>query len=147
MTRWICGDPAHWPIAEAWLRERVGVRNAFEKYTCLSLMDGLKFRAVVLFCGYNGHAIEMHVASDGSRRWLTRDYLRACFRYAFVQLGVRRVTGLVSAKNEAALKFDRALGFKDEGCIRQGADDGSDLLVLGMLRAECRFLGVDDGKV
>ena len=44
----------------------------FEKFTTLALCDGPQFVAVVLFSGYNGHAIEMHVASDGSRKWMTK---------------------------------------------------------------------------
>jgi RimJ/RimL family protein N-acetyltransferase len=85
----------------------------------------------------------MHVASDGSRHWMTPAYMAACFRYPFLQLGVNRVSGLVRADNKDAQRFDEALGFKLEGVLRQGAADGSDLFLYGMLRSECRYL---DGR-
>ncbi len=142
---WICADPQSFPMAESWLRAQVKVRTPWEKFTTMILMDGKEgeigpFRAVALFCNYTGRNIDVHLASDGSKRWMTKTFLRSAFAYMFDQLKVERVTALVPAKNEAALAFDRHIGFIDEGRLRCAADDGSDLYVLGMLRAECRFL-------
>lgn len=96
-------------------------------------------RAVAVFDCFYPHDLHMHIASDGRHGWLTRRFLVAVFHYAFVVCGVRRVTGLVPAKNHKALRFDQHLGFRYEGrCADAFPDD--DLVILGMTRKECRWL-------
>lgn len=80
----------------------------------------------------------VHVAGLG-KRWVSRGFLRACFSYAFNDCGLERVTGYVAADNEAALRFDRQLGFQDETVIRQGCGAG-DVIVLVMWKDNCRWL-------
>jgi hypothetical protein len=79
---------------------------------------------------------------------MNRAFLGEGFRYPFEQLGCKRVTGLVPARNEVAARFDEHLGFIYEGRIRQVLPNGDDLLVYGMLREECRFLqvGLNHGR-
>jgi len=96
--------------------------------------------AVTGFDGFSLVDCYMHVASDGTGRWLTREFLAASFAYPFIQCNMRRVTALVPAKNAQALKFDQHLGFRREGYHPQAADDGGDLISLGMLRENCRYL-------
>jgi RimJ/RimL family protein N-acetyltransferase len=95
-------------------------------------------------CVYNMFTqrdVHMHCAGIG-KRWLSRRFIGECFRYPFIQLGVRRITGLVVASNISALTLDLHLGFKREGIIRKAAENDEDLIVLGMLREECRWLSV-----
>ncbi|VVE00714.1 hypothetical protein PIN31115_02089 [Pandoraea iniqua] len=96
--------------------------------------------AGVVYEAKSGPNILMHVASDGSRHWMTPAYLSACFRYPFVQEGCTRITGLVRADNVEAQRFDEHLGFKREGQLRAACTDGTDLIVYGMLKSECRFI-------
>jgi hypothetical protein len=96
--------------------------------------------AGVVYDTYIGTSIDMHVAAVPGKRWMTRKFLGEAFRYPFLQLGVRRVTGRVAADNAAAIEFDTRLGFQLEGRVRQLLDDGQDLLIFGMLREECRWL-------
>ena len=100
--------------------------------------DGV-LAAVVVYTFWSGADIAMHVAAVPGRRWLTRGFLRAVFRYPFVQLGCRRVTGYVPALNADALRFDAHLGFRREGVMREALDNGEDVIVLGMLERECRW--------
>jgi hypothetical protein len=129
-------------VVAPWMRDRIGCPPFMQPFSGFGLFDDLLLRAGVLFTDYNGSTnVSMHVASDGSRRWMTRNFLSAVFLYPFEQLKVLRITGIVQAANTRALRFDRKLGFKIEGRLRRGAPDGSDVIVLGMLRSECRFLG------
>ena len=96
-------------------------------------------RAVTLYDGFSQCDCNIHIASDGSGSWLTRAFLRAAFAHPFVQWDLRRVTGLVPAKNTAALRFDLHLGFEREGLIRHALPD-DDIIVLGMLRENCRYI-------
>ena len=112
-------------------------------YTAIGLTDG----SGTLICGcvyqnFTQVDIHMHVAALPGKRWLNRVFLGEGFRYPFEQLGCRRVTGLVPAKNLAAQRFDEHLGFVYEGRVRQVLPNGDDLLIYGMLREECRFLKV-----
>ncbi|MDN7481927.1 GNAT family protein [Burkholderia orbicola] len=121
--------------------ERTG-EEAYRDCVAIGLEhDGHLVAGVVyqLYTGPGGSML-MHVASDGSRAWLSRAYLAACFRYPFVQMQCRRVTGLVRADNAAAQRFDEHLGFRREGLLRQGCTDGTDMILYGMLASECRYL-------
>ncbi len=95
--------------------------------------------AVTVFDGFSVCDCNMHIASNGSGRWLTRKFLIASFAYPFIQLKLRRVTGLVPAKNEAALKFDLHLGFEFEGRCKNALPD-DDIIILGLLRENCKYI-------
>lgn len=102
--------------------------------------------AGVVYDGFLGPSINMHVAALPGSRWLNREFLHACFAYPFVQLGCRRITGLVASTNAAALKFDFGLGFEYETLLKD-AVPGGDLLILVMWKENCRWLrGKDHGR-
>lgn len=95
----------------------------------------------VVFTGYLGSAITLHMAGSEDN-WATRDFLWMVFHYAFVQLGCRKVMGLVSSANERALSIDIRLGFRVAAKLEDMFPDGSDLLVLVMERAWCKWLNL-----
>lgn len=112
-----------------------------EKFEALGWSDQSgRLVAGVVFTCYTGRNIDMHIAGDGA--WLAPEFFGECFRYPFEQLHVRRVTSRTPADNPTALKFVTALGFKQEGRVRQALAGDVDLIILGMLRSECRWLGV-----
>ena len=104
-------------------------------------IDG-KLVVVTLYNHFTTTNCNMHVVSDGSRRWCSRDFLAHAFAYPFIQLNLRRVTAMVPAKNMAALMLDLRLGFKPEGRMVEALDD-DDLVVLGMLRRDCKWIPED----
>lgn len=120
-----------------WLCERTGGTYSGEGQY-IGLLENGQIIACVGFEDYNGASIRMHVAAEG-KRWMTRDYLRFCFWYPFEQLKVKKIIGLVDSSNEQALRFDRNLGFQDEGLIKDAAPHG-DLHILTMTKAQCRFI-------
>ncbi len=97
----------------------------------------------VVFDDFNGANINMHVASDGSRAWLNREFLWFVFYYPFVQLGVKRVTGIVPSNNLAARSFDEHIGFRLEATLKD-AHPAGDLLIYVMKPEYCRWLRVKD---
>lgn len=106
---------------------------------CIGLERDGELVAGVLFEGFNGNSIRMHVASDGTKKWMTREFLAVAFAYPFLQLKVKKILGLVDSMNENALSFDRALGFKTEHVIEDAGKTGS-LVILSMSRDDCRWL-------
>jgi RimJ/RimL family protein N-acetyltransferase len=124
-----------------WIMERVdGVFNPRTDHSLAVARDGEIIGGVV-FCGYTGAAITMHMAGTDTH-WGTRDFIWSVYAYAFHQLGVRKVIGLVPAGNTRALEIDLKMGFRVEARITGVYADGGDLLILSMTRAECRWLRI-----
>jgi RimJ/RimL family protein N-acetyltransferase len=94
----------------------------------------------VIYDWYTGPSITAHVAGSPGRYWGNRDFLWRVFAYPFLQLQCNRITGFVRADNFEAQRLDEHLGFKREGVLRQANRDGTDMIVYGMLKDECRFL-------
>ena len=105
----------------------------------IGLLENGRVIGGVVYTMYTGNGIMMNVAG-GYKGWINRAFLRAAFAYPFKQLGCTRVSGLVRADNYAAQQFDERLGFKREGLVRRGDDDGTDLIMYGMLREECKWI-------
>lgn len=122
-----------------WAAKRIGIERFRDDARVIGTVSGDRLRAVVVFDTFSRSDCNMHVASDGSTRWLTRAFLHRVFHYPFVECGLRRVTALVPASNTRALTFDRKLGFRDEGYLRDAMPD-DDLVVLGMIRSECNYI-------
>jgi RimJ/RimL family protein N-acetyltransferase len=123
-----------------WARERIpGIESWSDWYQAFGWETDGKLVAAVVYTHFNGSDIWMHCAIDCKGKCLTRTAIKAAFRYPFVQLGCRRVTGLVAARNVAAQKIDEKLGFVREGLLREGLPD-DDLIVFGMLKKDCRWL-------
>ena len=122
-----------------WAAQRIGIASFRADARAIGLEDETGIRAAVVFDGFSKCDANMHVASDDTGSWMTREYLVRCFSYPFIQCGLRRVTGLVPAKNEAALKFDLHLGFRLEGRCRDALPD-DDIIILGMTRKECIYI-------
>lgn len=123
----------------AWAEGKIGVSRFREAAKAIGLERDGELAAVVVYDGFSACDCNMHIASDGTGRWMNRALLVAAFAYPFVQLGLRRVTGLVPAKNAVALAFDSHLGFEFEGVCREALPD-DDIVILGLLRRKCRFI-------
>jgi RimJ/RimL family protein N-acetyltransferase len=130
-------------VAE-WVASKIDVFEfGTTPYTAIGLANETgALLAGVIYQNYTRTDIHMHVAALPGRRWLCKSFLGEGFRYPFEQLGCRRVTGVVPARNLPAQRFDEHLGFIREGLVRSILPNGDDLIIYGMLREECRFLNV-----
>lgn len=131
-------------VVGPWVCERTGGKYSPVDSACIGMTSSGKLVAGVLFDHFNHASIAMHVGSDGAN-WLNLRFLRAVFRYPFVQLGVNKVLGLVASTNLAARRFDEHLGFELEAVIAD-ATPGGDLLIYTMRRDQCRYLGENNGR-
>ena len=114
--------------------------NDVEHMKGLGLERDGQLVAGVLYEGYNGQNVWMHVAGAPGSKWMTRDYLRYCFQYPFNEMGVKRVSGYVNASNTAARRLDEHLGFKPEATLTGAAPDGGDVILYAMWRKDCRYV-------
>ena len=113
-------------------------RMSDEKGICL-LRDG-EVIAATMYYNWNGSNIWMHTACRPGRRSLTRDYIRWCFHYPFVQLNANRVSAWVHANNLASRRFVEHLGFEHEATLEGAGQDGVDALVYRLFRDQCRYV-------
>lgn len=126
-----------------WITQRIGVRSFMPdaKVIGLEREDG----EVVVVVGYDRFTdgdVSVHIAYDRDKGPIPPGFWPAVYAYPFIQLDLVRVTSLVRSDNEPALKFCERQGFTREGVLRRG-DIDADLVVFGMLREECHFLGED----
>lgn len=135
-------DYTQCPERLAWAARTVGLERFRDDAKIISILSGEHLAAVVVYDTWGEADVCMHIASDGTGHWMTREALVKCFAFPFIQCKMRRVTGLVPSKNTRALQFDLKLGFKQEGLFRHAMPD-DDIVALGMLREECRWIPRD----
>jgi len=121
-----------------WVARQTNDYGTFGKAEGIGWVAGERLRAGVAYCDFNGVNIVCHIASDGSRRWATREYLWAIFDYPFRQLGVKRMTVCVGEGNSDSRRFVEHLGFELEATLQLAHPTG-DLLVYRMFKESCRW--------
>src|SRR5262245_28090330 len=91
-----------------------------------------QLKIVVGLNGWLGHVCQMHVAFAPGWTYSPRIMLQTVFKHAFDTNKRKLVLGIVNSKNEAALRYDLHLGFKELWRIPEMHDDDGDIIVLGM---------------
>ena len=108
---------------------------------CIGVVDDNdELQGGVVFTSFDGVGVTLHSAGK-NRMWLNRMFLKAVFSYPFKQLKCKRLSTLVRADNPHAAVIAEKAGFTLEGRLRKAEIDGCDLLVYGMLKEECPWLG------
>ena len=102
------------------------------------LIDGA-VAAVVIYTNVTVHNCEMVIATDGKARWATREFLGVCYRYAFKQMKLKRITVVVDENNHKSLKLCEKLGHTKEGLLLNwfGSKNG---IAMRMLDTECKWI-------
>ena len=108
------------------------------------LKDG-KLVAGVAYAEWNGPNIVCHIASDQSKKWLTRQFLWTIFDYPFNQVGVKRITVCVGEGNKDSNRFVKHLGFELETTLKSAHPTG-DLLIWRMWKRDCQWISQDFAK-
>lgn len=129
----------------AWKLMGCGLWNSVGKSALGELNDyGVPFWAVIYDHYEEGGSIQMHIAIDNPK-YVTRQAISAVFEYAFYQLGVKKVLGIVNSENDSSLTFTLRLGFQLETIIEDVYKMGN-MYILSMTRQQCHWLrGKDHG--
>lgn len=122
-----------------WVAKRTNEFGSFGTDIGIGWEKNGEIVAGVAYADWNGVNIVAHIASDGSKRWMTRQYLWTIFDYPFVQAGVNRVTVLIGEDNKASRNLAEHLGFELETTLK-GAHPSGDLLVYVLWKQNCRWL-------
>lgn len=128
-------------IVGPWVFARTGGTYIPQVSQCLGQVDANgNLVAGVVFEGTNGASMKAHIAVEKGAT-LSRTMLWAMGDYAFRQLKLKKIIGLVDSTNEKALALDKKLGFIEEGRIVDGTLDG-DLVILTLSKDNYRFIGI-----
>ena len=130
-----------WNATMQFLNYFAGVQPSMDM-KMLGWVESDDLKLVVGFNGFVGKVCQIHVAMKPDFRFTPREMLKVAFRYAFVQAEREILLGVVNSNNKKAVKYDLHLGFRELWRLPGMHDDGGDLVVLGMHKAECRYLNM-----
>lgn len=123
----------------SWIAHRTNEFGSFGTDIGIGWAKNGQLVAGVAYADWNGVNVVCHIASDGSRRWLTRQYLWFIFSYPFDQLNCKRITVCVGEGNCNSRRFVEHLGFDLEIPLKSAHPSG-DLLVYRMFREDCSWI-------
>lgn len=138
------------PVVD-WVALQLGRGEKYGLSTGIGVENDGQLIAGVVYNEFNGANCNMHVASDRSAKWLSREFLWMCFDYPFNQMidkagnRLKRITGFVEDDRTDAIIFDEHLGFEWEATLKDAHPNG-DILVYVMRRENCRWLNLKRGK-
>lgn len=128
-------------VVGPWVTSRIQI--PWMNQEAIGLGDGIsQILAGVVYEGFNGVSIGMHVAALPGVNWCTREFLWMVFDYPFNQLGAKKIIGVVPAANLAAMRLDLHLGFVHEATLKDAHPTG-DVNMLSMTRDQCRWLNFE----
>jgi hypothetical protein len=112
---------------------------------CIATYDKSdKLMGGVIFTNYLSGSVQIHMAGF-QRNWVNKAILYLAFNYPFVQLGVKKLFGLIPERNVASRNNTVHLGFKIEYLINDvfNFDDGvNGMYLLSMYKQDCKWLGM-----
>lgn len=119
-----------------WVESRIGSQLG-RPSVAIGIKRGILIGGVMYTHYSNGGSISAHIA--GSGRWLTRPFLKAMFRYPFLQLKVRRITCYIAEDNAASIRLCEHLGFIRESTMQRATAMG-DVFIYRLFKEDCRYL-------
>ncbi len=112
-----------------WVAEQVEQLSSWGGFYAMGAEKDGQIVGGVVFNNFNGSNATAHIAVSKPNK-LFLELLDHAFLYAFETCKLRRLTGLVDADNSKALKFDKHIGFVEEGVMKQAGSDGQDKHIL-----------------
>lgn len=94
---------------------------------------------VIGYTAFIGKTCQMHVVNVKGKH-TPRELLFAAFDYPFNYLGIEKAFGVVNSKNEHAMNYDQKLGFKEVQRFEGMHDDGGDIVLFAMDKADCKWI-------
>lgn len=93
--------------------------------------------AGVVYTNFSPGNVNASIAIDGG---MNRRFLYAIFYNPFVAWNVRHITCVIEESNRRSLKLCAHMGFRLRGRLPESAINGEDVIIMGLLKRECRFL-------
>jgi hypothetical protein len=126
-------------IASDILLKEVGVQPCGDLQALFWVDEQNKIEWVIGYTAFIGKTCQMHMVNLKGG-YTPKQLLKASFDYPFNQLGIEKAFGIVNSNNIKAIEYDQKLGFKEAVRFAGMHDDGGDLVVFEMDKADCRWI-------
>jgi ribosomal-protein-serine acetyltransferase len=128
------------PVAcDVFLAERIP-NYVQGRSTCAGILSDGELVAAVAYSDFNGAHMQVTIAGTQGVAWLSRRVLRELFSFPFETHGCKKLTALISEDNLTSLNLCSKLGFSLEALVRYAAHDGGNLIIMALMREDCRWL-------
>ena len=110
-----------------------------DDFQAADVLAGGDVRGVVLFTDWFPEygTMQVHIGGTGPG-WLSRPILRELFAYAFVRSDVNKLWCLMRHDARHVLDFNKRLGFRPEGTLKDHFGPGAHGVIARMTRGEWR---------
>lgn len=126
ITKWICYKLN---LQTDWLGEYFTIGFFYEN----RIIGGLIYHDI------RPHQDVWWTLYTNDKHWCNRRILRFMFSVAFDYFGCQRISMRTTVNNKKCQKLARQLGFKTEGVLRRYADNGDDVIIMGILKEQSHF--------
>jgi len=126
-------------IASDILLREVGVQPCGDLQALFWVGEQDKIEWVIGYTAFIGKTCQMHMVNLKGG-YTPKQLLKASFDYPFNQLGIEKAFGIVNSTNVKAMEYDQKLGFKEAVRFAGMHEDGGDLVVFEMNKADCRWI-------
>lgn len=143
MKRVIVLDQTYAPTFLQWMKERIGVGGDFKSEDCRTIAhvqfndDGThEILCVVALNRWTPTTCEGNIASDGTKRWFSRDFAFTVYDYVFRHADRTRMNFIVAEDNGAAIKMHQSLGHQYEAKLEDAFGEDKHALLFGLTRKQ-----------
>lgn len=125
VARWVAGHIPHMQGGD------------FGPCSAIGVVRGGALVAGIVYHDYQRgyETLQLSMAAT-SPRWASAGVLRGLLHYPFMQLGVNKLWTATPHTNERAIRFNKGVGFRQEGILRSHFGRGHHAVICGMLRVE-----------
>ena len=109
----------------------------FGPFHAIGVLVGGEIIAGIVFHDWRpwSGVMEITMAAD-SPRWATRGTIRELLAYPFIAAGANKVRTATPHTNERAIRFNKGIGFKQEGTLAEEFGPGRHAVMCRMLRKD-----------
>ena len=126
-------------IAASILLKEIGVQPCNDLQALFWVDAQNKIEWVIGYTAFIGKTCQMHMVNLKGG-YTPKGLLFGAFDFPFNHCGLEKVFGIVNSKNTKAMEYDQKLGFKEALRFEGMHDDGGDLVVFHMNKADCRWI-------
>lgn len=113
----------------AWVADQVEQMSSWGDFYAMGAERDGELVAGVVFNNMTDSSATCHIAVSKPTK-IFSELLDHAYMYAFHTCKLLRLTGLVGADNDKALRLDKHIGFVEEGVMRKAGTGGEDIIVL-----------------
>lgn len=105
-----------------------------------SVADSGVLLAAALFDNWTHTAVTAHIWANKPQGLFSKEFLEAIFSYPFIMCNKKVIVTTTPSNAKDSLAVSRAFGFRETYRIKDGWNDGIDMVIKEMRREDCRYI-------